>query len=270
LVSTAGDVNGDGFADVIFAAPFADLEGENSGQAYVLFGSNQPFSRSFDLATLNGSNGFALSGIEGDRTGFAVNGDGYGDLLIGAPSTDGSTYVVFGSPNPFPANLDLSLLDGSNGFVLESVLDDYNVLGRGVSAAGDVNGDGIDDLIVGDPRANAGGIVDAGQAYVIYGNLRPSLDLNGTAAGLNGTATFSGTPVVLTDSVNLSLSDTNNTTLAGATVTITNLLNGSGESLTANATGTNIAVAYDAAKGTLSLGGRDSLANYQQVLGTVT
>ena len=276
LVSTAGDVNGDGFADVIFAAPFADLEGENSGQAYVLFGSNQPFSPSFDLATLNGSNGFALSGIEGDRTGFAVseagdiNGDGYGDLLIGAPSTDGSTYVVFGSPNPFPANLDLSSLDGSNGLVLESVLDDYNVLGRGVSAAGDVNGDGIDDLIVGAPRANAGGIVDAGQAYVIYGNLRPSLDLNGTAAGLNGTATFSGTPVVLTDSVNLSLSDFNNTTLAGATVRITNLLNGSGESLTANATGTNIAVAYDAATGTLSLSGRDSLANYQQVLGTVT
>jgi len=166
-------------------------------------------------------------------------------------------------------------LDGQDGVIItragtDGTGNDRNLLGRSVSALGDVNEDGLDDLIVGAPQANVGDIVDAGQAYIIYGNLRPSLDLNGTAAGINGTATFSGTPVVLTDSANLSLSDSNNTTLAGATVTITNLLNGSGESLTANATGTNITVAYDAAKGTLSLSGRDSLANYQQVLGTVT
>ncbi|TRV25495.1 MAG: hypothetical protein EWV88_07700 [Microcystis wesenbergii Mw_MB_S_20031200_S109D] len=278
LVSSAGDVNGDGFTDVIFAAPFASVNGVNSGQSYVLFGSDAPFAASFDLSTLDGSNGFALTGMKLDRAGFAVseagdiNGDGFSDLLIGAPDPTGRTYVVFGSSAGFPANLDLSSLDGSNGFLLtpeDGLLGDETLLGRGVSAAGDVNGDGIDDLMVGAPHANVGEFVDAGKAYVIYGNVRAVLDLNGGAMGIDWAATFSGTPVALSTPASLSLSD-NSSSLSSAQVRITNLLNGSGESLTANATGTNIAVAYDAATGTLSLSGRDSLANYQQVLGTVT
>src|SRR4028119_1865198 len=74
-VSSAGDVNGDGFDDLIIGAHFADPNGINrAGQSYVVFGSNSGFGASFNLSTLNGSNGFAINGIaEGDISGFSVS-----------------------------------------------------------------------------------------------------------------------------------------------------------------------------------------------------
>jgi FG-GAP repeat protein len=85
---------------------------------------------SVDLSTLDRSNGFRLEGIdEYDRSGTSVagagdiHGDGIGDLIVGAPgnySVDaGESYVVFGTAAGFAASLDLSALDGSNGFRLE-------------------------------------------------------------------------------------------------------------------------------------------------------
>ena len=90
----------------------------------------------FDLATLDGSNGFRLDGIDEDdysgwlvSTAGDVNGDGYDDILVGAYGADpggdnmgGETYVVFGSGSGFAASLDLSTLDGSNGFRLDQAL----------------------------------------------------------------------------------------------------------------------------------------------------
>jgi hypothetical protein len=89
----------------------------------------------FDLATLNGTNGFRLDGIDAyDVSGYSVstagdvNGDGYDDILVGTPSADpggdikaGETYMVFGSGSGFATSLDLSTLDGSNGFRLDGV-----------------------------------------------------------------------------------------------------------------------------------------------------
>src|SRR4028119_1835166 len=120
------------------------------------------FEPTFNLSTLNGSNGFAINGIaDGDQSGSSVssagdvNGDGFDDLIIGARYADpnginaaGQSYVVFGSNSGFGADLNLWDLDGSKGFAINGIAAG-DISGRSVSSAGDVNGDGFDDLIIG-------------------------------------------------------------------------------------------------------------------------
>ena len=182
-VSGAGDVNGDGFDDLIIGAFGANPNGSGSGQSYVVFGSDAGFDAALDLADLDGSNGFVLNGIEeSDLSGYSVsgagdvNGDGFDDLIIGAPrfipsgSPSGQSYVVFGTDAGFDAALDLSSLDGSNGFVLNGVGEGgiTGGLTAQVSGAGDVNGDGFDDLIIGAYR-DSSNIFFSGQSYVVFG-----------------------------------------------------------------------------------------------------
>jgi len=192
-VSSAGDVNGDGIDDLIIGANYARPNGiREAGQSYVVFGSNSGFGASFNLSTLNGSNGFALNGIAaGDRSGYSVssagdvNGDGFDDLIIGANRASpngirvaGQSYVVFGSNSGFGASFNLSDLNGSNGFALNGITA-YDSSGRSVSSAGDVNGDGIDDLIIGGTGGYPNGIRFVGKSYVVFGSN------SGFGAGLN-------------------------------------------------------------------------------------
>ena len=178
-VAKAGDVNGDGFGDLIVGALFAGK--------YVVFGKAGGFAASFDLAALDGGNGFRLDGSGGSVAGAGdVNGDGFGDLIVGdhfaAPngnSGPGRAMWCLARRAGFAASLDLATLDGGNGFRLDGV-NAGDESGRSVAGAGDVNGDGFGDLIVGAHLADPDGPYNAGESYVVFGKaggFAASLDL---------------------------------------------------------------------------------------------
>ena len=183
-VSDAGDVNGDGLADLIVGAAVADPNGlANSGQSYVVFGKAGVAAVSLSDIAL-GDGGFAIDGASaGDGSGGSVsgagdvNGDGLADLILGAFLADpngliyaGRSYVVFGKEDGFSVSLsDIAL--GQGGFALDGAVasDASGVSGVSVSGAGDVNGDGVADLIVGASAADPNGVMDAGRSYVVFG-----------------------------------------------------------------------------------------------------
>jgi hypothetical protein len=180
-----GDVNGDGFADLILGDPAADVEEGNrrdAGKVYVIFGRSS-LENIYDLAKYHAD--MVVTGARpGDMLGTAVavgdiNGDGRLDLIIGAAGVDGpdglperrrdagAVYVIYGRPNP---NKLIDIFDGDQDITIygETPGDRF-----GASAAtGDLNGDGIADLIVGatdadGPRKER---ANAGQVYVLFGS----------------------------------------------------------------------------------------------------
>jgi hypothetical protein len=160
-VSSAGDINGDGFDDMIIGLDFS----LSSDKGYVVFGSAEGFSAALNVSTLDGSNGFVINGINTGNFSSSsvssagdVNGDRLDDIVI---STGANHYVVFGKTEGFSASLDLFSLNDNNGFVINS--------SGTPSSAGDVNGDGIDDIIIGNPNADPNGVNNAGSSYVIFG-----------------------------------------------------------------------------------------------------
>jgi hypothetical protein len=183
-VSNAGDVNGDGYDDVILGAPYGDAGGSSSGESYVVFGGSDiaGHSGNFYLSDLDGSDGFRIDGDSSyDNSGYSVsgvgdvNGDGYDDVLVGAYAADGSytyagqTYVIFGgSTVGSSGSIDVDDLDGSNGFVING--DSYaEYSGISVSGAGDFNGDGYDDILIGASQGDPNGDTYGGESYLVYG-----------------------------------------------------------------------------------------------------
>jgi hypothetical protein len=186
-VSSAGDVNGDGLADLLVGAPNDPF---NNGRSYVVFGKVSGTAVNLS-AVANGSGGFVVTGDSTSlASGFSVsaagdvNGDGLADLIIGAPlgnNYDGRSYVVFGKSSGTAIGLS-AVASGTGGFVING--DSTALLsGYSVSAAGDVNGDGLADLIIGTPLANDGG----GRSYVVFGkSTGAAINLSAVSAGVGG------------------------------------------------------------------------------------
>lgn len=175
-VSSAGDINGDGFDDLIVGAPnVRPTPDEVTGEAYVLFGGpGVGASGIVRVAELDGGAGFALrSG--GTSLGFDVagagdfNADGIDDVMVSELGGAGKVFVVFGAPGIGSSGLiDLSSLGAAQGLVIESASPSYQA-GHAIASLGDFNGDGVDDIAIGARLARPNDLYAAGQCFVVFG-----------------------------------------------------------------------------------------------------
>jgi hypothetical protein len=164
---STGDVNGDGFEDLLLAAPFASAF---AGQAYLVFGRATAPAANLPLATLSAAQGMTVTGLADYNLGWAsalgdLNADGLEDLILsedGAPGS-GRAQVIFGRPQGLGGAFDLTNLNGANGFT-------FTGGGSNGIAVADVNGDGIEDLLSGAALASPGGLDSAGQVEILFGS----------------------------------------------------------------------------------------------------
>ncbi|MDE0960764.1 MAG: integrin alpha, partial [Planctomycetota bacterium] len=201
-VSGAGDVNGDGFDDYIIGAPGAsssDPTEEEAGRAYIIYGSANP-PGIVDVSNLGTAGVEIIGAREGAHLGASVSGardfdgDGFSDVLIGAPedSNDslevcGSAFLIRGS-NTLPSTIDLKNSHG-NVTIFRSGGPNQEV-GSCVADLEDFNGDGNPDIAIASMRHSDDSHANAGRAWIIYGGSTPPAEVDLTdiaASGLTST-----------------------------------------------------------------------------------
>lgn len=221
-VASAGDVNGDGLADIIVGAPQSDPSSRaDAGRSYVVFGKADAAAVNLSsVAAATPTGGFVINGqTAGDLSGYSVasagdvNGDGYADVIIGAPQNDaiasdaGRSYVVFGKATT--AAVDLAAL-GTAGFVINGQAANDGS-GISVASAGDFNGDGLADLLIGANLATPSSTrAFAGRTYLVLGKTTTTAvnlsDVENGTGGfvVNGTTTedYTGLSVAAAGDVN--------------------------------------------------------------------
>lgn len=190
-IAGAGDINDDGFADVMVGDNFiTSTTGlQSAGRTYVVYGGSS-LPSTLILSDLNGSNGFIVNGATSfSSSGIGVGGvgdindDGVDDFGIAAAGFavgggNGRTYIIYGDPTPgaFPAVFSLAGINGGSGFTLDNA-SPFDDLADQVTAAGDVNGDGLDDILTGARFKRQPPAGPTGGAYLVYGLPAPEADL---------------------------------------------------------------------------------------------
>jgi FG-GAP repeat len=188
-VASAGDFNGDGMADVIVGAPKDDNSGDRSGSAFIFFGGQTGTINNPDTNADVVLNGQGAGDQFGDSVASAgdFNGDGMDDVIVGAWRRDsGSVYIFFGGQTGTINNPDTNADVVLNG---QGALDHF---GYSVASAGDFNGDGLDDVIVGARMDDNNGLTDSGSAFIFFGGQTGTINNPDTNADvvLNGQGVF--------------------------------------------------------------------------------
>jgi len=159
-VASAGDFNGDGLDDVIVGA-------RSGGSAFIFFGGQTGTINDPDTnanVVLNGQGGGGEFGNSVASAG-DFNGDGLDDVIVGARLNDssGSAYIFFGGQTG-----TINDPDTNADVVLNGEGPDRNEFGNYVASAGDFNGDGLDDVIVGAPEDDNNSLDNSGSAFIFF------------------------------------------------------------------------------------------------------
>ena len=244
-LDSAGDVNGDGFSDIIIGARFEGTAGTDAGAAYIVLG---PITGSLDLSSADAK----LTGeAAGDTAGIAVasagdfNNDGFDDVIVGSQFNDdgttdaGAAYVVFG---PVTGTVGLATAD-----VDLTGVSSNDLTGRMLDGLGDIDGDGYDDVLIAAQEADVDSNANAGTVYLVYGN-SSSGSLSSAGAIITGVAAQDyagywvsgagdtngdGTPDLL---IGAYRADPNTTTTAGSAYLLQGPVTGTVSLSTANGT----------------------------------